>query len=751
MIPRHKDPSINRRAIAPYNFVPLPDEIRTVPQPPPFDRYDPDLLTGRLSCTLTTASPLYVRAAMTVEEYHTEKFTPSDPYYGETKEELLIPGSSLRGMLRTMVEIVSSSRLAPVTNKRLFYRTVDNTSLGYSYRSRMKDRVRAGFYHEDQRGAWIEPAVAGRVDRSRLQELFGASLYTGGRGPSRVPNPDLQHREVYVELAPDALNNPGRFYPVQALENEPAQGLHKATLVITGDMNNKLHEFVFFRLNSGVRLNVSDELVDLLEDDDQLTQYQKNAFKKGEDRRKDGGLKSGEPVFYLVDDAGQVEAFGRAYMFRLPYRHAPEEMLPASLNASDDQYDMAESMFGTVISGEARRDNLAGRIFVSNAVLKGKASEALLSDEPITLRVLSSPKPTTFQHYLTQPSPDDQRKLTHYDDSPDADDAKHATTLRGHKLYWHKGDVNRADFEATAQDVSDHPTQYAPPVKPVRSGQTFTFDIHFENLRPEELGALLWVLDKAASSKYRLKIGMGKPYGLGSVAISYEAQLTDRKQRYTSLFKDNGWNEGWMQEAEVNARMDEARLRFARWLLKDASATPDQVDALPRIRHFLALLTWEGRPDPATTRYMELDEFTGRKGILPGSEGTKRPVLPYPTTVLHGTWEKDAPAAPGSAPEKQPSAPRVRQPKPEKPQPVEKPPAELKPGDIIRATVDDAPAVGDIILIPRISGEEDLAIIRAANRGLRGYRVNEEILLEVLELSGDEENGWVIDCQPVKP
>jgi hypothetical protein len=370
----------------------------------------------------------------------------------------------------------------------------------------------------------------------------------------------------------------------------------------------------------------------------------------------------------------------------------------------------------------------------------------------LSTQALSSPKPTAFQHYLTQSNPEIPDQLHHYGDDPDT-----KTTLRGHKLSWHIGDsaeveaaLSKAMKPRRRKDGTEDPEDRNE-FKPVRSGRKFSFDIHFENLRLEELGAMLWVLDKAANPKYRLKLGMGKPYGLGSVAISFKAKLTDRKGRYTSLFKDNGWNEGWMEEPEVDARMDEARLKFSRWLLKDENATPDQVDSLPRIQHFLALLTWQGRPDPATTRYMELDEFTGRKGIRPGTDGTKRPVLPYPTTVLHGTWEKGAPSAPGSAPEKQPPAPRVRQPAPEKPQPVEKPPAELKPGDIILATVDDAPGSGDITLLPRVAGDEDLAVIRAARRGVRRYKIGEEILAEVIELNGDEENGWVIECQPAQP
>lgn len=152
------------------------------------------------------------------------------------------------------------------------------------------------------------------------------------------------------------------------------------------------------------------------------------------------------------------------------------------------------------------------------------------------LKVLSSPKPTTFQHYLTQGKPNNPDRLSHYD-SP-----RGSTTLRGHKFYWHKGAILPDDYKAPESDYNEHKSQYSPAVKPIREDQIFNFDITFENLRPEELGALLWVLDKAGDPDYRLKIGMGKPYGLGSVSIESKTNFENRVQRYGKLFTDKKWH-----------------------------------------------------------------------------------------------------------------------------------------------------------------------------------------------------------------
>jgi len=66
MIPHHSNPSIpNRIAHAPYNFVPLPQNVVPVCYKiPAHDRYVENAHTGYLNCVLTTLTPTYIRAAL---------------------------------------------------------------------------------------------------------------------------------------------------------------------------------------------------------------------------------------------------------------------------------------------------------------------------------------------------------------------------------------------------------------------------------------------------------------------------------------------------------------------------------------------------------------------------------------------------------------------------------------------------------------------------------------------------------------
>lgn len=644
-----------RQAVAPYNFVPLPESIHLVEKPPSQGIYDEKLLTGKISCKLTNSTPIYVRAAQTLGEYGKGDVSSEHFYHGESgdqKYKLLIPGSSIRGMLRTLVEVVSHSRVSPITNKQLFYRSVENTSMGEAYRERMKDKVRAGFFHRDKTGAWIIPTTAARVERSAIRSEFHVdNIYEEfdeknkpikASSPKRVPNKKLQHQTVFVKLNEKSLEDPSRFFPVTTFSNKNNVDLEEATLVITGDMKVKpakdgtkkeKKEFVFLKPVSNTKIDVLDQQVDLFEDKDQLSQYQGFAFPKTKGRKMDGGVKDGDPVFYLIgNQEDQIIGFGRAYMFRLPYRLSPLQMLPNSLTDDLDRYDMTEALFGYVPQSNEGRKQTAGRVSFSDAIMQGKIEDALLNETQ--LKILASPKATAFQHYLTQSKPNEPDLLSHYDTPKDK------ATLRGHKFYWHKGAVQSSDFATSRQNMHGHDSQYSPPVKPVRENQVFTFDLSFENLRLEELGALLWVLDKAKDEQYRLKLGMGKPYGLGSISIGFSLKIENRVQRYKIIsFGEKSWNIDLDPETDHKAAL--ARSAFANWLLNDQNATTSQVDALPRIQELLIMLSWNEHPSTNKTRYMDLEEFAGRKSIVTGQSGyhPKRPVLPNPHLVF-GKWLK---------------------------------------------------------------------------------------------------------------
>ena len=773
MIPKHKNPSRgkNRDSKAPYNFVPLPEENPVFASTPPRDRYDPDLLTGKFNCILNTASPLYVRAMQTKHEFMNGEI-PSEHAYGETKPDLIIPGSSLRGMIRTMVEIISHSKLAPVSDRMLFYRTVDNSSVGKEYKKRVVGKVLGGFFHQNGKGAWIEPALLGRVNRKLLIKKLGLKkldhLYTQTNlGPNIVPKPEIQHREVFVHRHEKVAGDPSRIRQVEDFELKEKNGFVPATLVITGNIKKKKKEFVFVKQETDEKITITDAQLETFHSEDQLTDYQKNAFPREEvesGRSRAGWLKNGDPVFYLPSEDGKgVVFFGRAYMFRLPYLHSPKEMVPEKLHPpkGDGQpessegtevsveetspqnqsvvitLDMAEALFGMVETGKGKQGAVAGRVFVTDALLDGNPDDALLvppSEDPMYIKILSSPKPTAFQHYLTQRSPDDSGKLDYYN-HPNSE-----STLRGHKLFWHKNNVSRDCFEADPARRRKNKSQYTDPIRPIKAGQAFRFILHYENLRPEELGALLWVLDKAADSEFRLKLGMGKPYGLGSVSIKFEPVITDRIQRYGSLFDGDQWNEGILPSVETDEKLKNAKETFSDFLLNNQAINPTEVDAvekLDRIKALLAMLSWPG-PASECTKY--LGNYAPFK---------KRRVLPDPIAVKNNQLPVSSPEPPDE-PKKDPNetvkmyrdhleSKDVSRSLPSK-------------GDTVVMIVDDFTDNGDVFLIfvnlKRVEGADVFGRIKREDRGILEFKEGDCVKCIVLEDAFEEEGDIIIDCRP---
>ena len=810
MTTMHKDPSYKKRvAVAPYNFVPLPEAILTVSSLPGHDSYDPNLLTGKLTCTITTASPLYVRAARTLTEYNQDGFSPFDPYYGENKDTLLIPGSSLRGMLRNLVEVVSYSRISGVTKKSLFFRTVDVSSIGKAYGKRMSGGdageqgwftlAKAGYMERQPNGDYvIRPAqeicgtthyrvhedIALDAGLSRLAHM--AFQKENGRWSPNKAYKWIREKVWFIPVEPTSHlpESPTYYADVQEIRrfqgNPPDGPDWKQGWFIAGGWvpsprggkGKKRHWIV------GPPVDGKDQLIPISDEDIEL--YKAGGYTQAIDRGKFSVLPKEDdqkiPCFYAfwTDEQGnQRVAFGHTGMFRLPYQKSPGEMLPASLTQVEG-YDLTEAMFGFV-DPSGKREALAGRIFVTDAKLVGDPKQALLPEMTLSDQALSSPKPTTIQHYLTQSDSDHPENLKHYDNDPNQE-----TQLRGHKFYWHVGagqDLEKRLARAPQLNTKLRKDDNGNRFKPVKAGQSFKFDIHFDNLHPEELGALLWILDKA-SDKYRLKIGMGKPYGLGSIAILYQASITDRKLRYANLFNEAGWNEGVLPEEQINERIETAKQRFHEYVLSNSRVNPGKaknIDELPRIQELLALLTWEGHPSEDKTRYMELDEFTGRKNIFSELTGkaSRRPVLPTPSKVLDNHWFKGLPneeprsrsrSSASSEPSRQtprhqspvskrapvpPPAKRERAPRREIPTPVEKLPGQLTPGDIIRGVVDESARPHSMVTLTLSNaGEFDYAVIPDDRSGISPYKKGQTVLLRVLEVNGGADSGYEVICEP---
>ena len=160
--------------------------------------------------------------------------------------------------------------------------------------------------------------------------------------------------------------------------------------------------------------------------------------------------------------------------------------------------------------------------------------------------------------------------------------------------------------------------------------QTTSGEVYLGNLSQEELGALIFILNVLASSeKTRIKIGMGKPLGMGAVKIVAKAFVVDTEDRYKTLFDTKGWANA-IQDNPVRVQHS-----LGDFLKKMQTSLGTELLKTKRIRDLLTLLQWPG-PNRELTRYMEIEypDKTAKRGKR--NEYKERPVLPTP----FGVWSK---------------------------------------------------------------------------------------------------------------
>lgn len=654
-LPQQTNPRGNREAKAPYNFVPLPEHVLWAEELPTQDVYHPGRHTGWLGCTLTTASPLYVRCGLLPEQVAQEieaKDRPDFFYTDPTTMEPVIPGSSLRGMLRALVEIVSYSKVQPVTDTaKMTFRAVaapKDDPLTQPYQDvlgKYGRDVKAGYVEKRGDDWFIRPAR-----RPSDLGLPGKDQYLKVKD-RQIPNGAIQglirfksnnyHPQYHMVSFDTRIGRGKRGKYVRVVDIGPADagGRYQGVLVCSGNMaesgegassKRKNYALVLERNSKAKPIPINKQAVQ--DYTDTLTEFQKE--KPFSERW--GCLVDGRPVFY-IQKGKEVIAFGHCPNFRVPAwlpgsnpkrAATPLDFVPEELRDSN-QTDLAEAIFGYVEEDKkaAREAARRGRIAVTDAALEAGQDNVWFDPaQPVVIpKILASPKPTTFQHYLVQEN-DRKKSLAHYGSKPGEE-----TVIRGHKLYWHKRDVDREFFEDEdfrgQSTLPKGDTQHTT-IKPVRPDLRFRFHIHFENLSDVELGALLWLLGVADDDGYRFKLGMGKPLGLGSVKIKADLHLTDRQVRYTQLLADDDWATGDVdtvvaREASVKA--------FEQRMLKDPVLNPNKAVSLrevSRIQMLLFLLSWQG-PDTDKTRYQEIEY-----GPNKDNEYKDRPILPLPSGVV---------------------------------------------------------------------------------------------------------------------
>jgi len=585
--------NVANKARAPYNFIPLNETIVPVDEILE-DRsvFHSNRKTGYIELNITNKTPIYIRDTFSMDdlkeqkekENKKERYINSD-FFSPTGKPA-IPGSSLRGMIRTMVEILSYSKFGFTQNdRRLYFRTFADSVKG------VKDEYKRYMFSEIGQEKKMK---AGILHKKSYQtyELIPAGKVT----------------KVFREEA-KRLRERG---------TEIERGIYKISddefVVSIINLQRKLNDYHIKKEHGQkqISLDYDTDIMDYVEDitrSPSVPNLVKLLNQKEKESKKNIDF---VPCFYTsyTHKNKTQYAFGHNPYFRLPYFKTIND----HINQNDKgEMDFANSIFGFVDSEHSEnKTQIAGRVFFMDAVLEKDEIEKIETAP----KILSSPKPTTFQHYLEQGNNSSDNERKHYNSE---------TNIRGNKLYWNfkpNDTWKEKDQEKTIREIRSGLNKQNTIIKTAKSNSEFKGKIYFENLTEKELGALLNAIDLIPNSNH--KIGMGKSYGLGSIQIQSSVFVSNPKERYTSL--DAEWTTEWksLTEQEKSSVKDSFSNYLLSKLPSNEKSTATKIWDLPRIKELVKMLQfYENESMVQKFTYMEMQK----------KEYKGRPILPRPTEI----------------------------------------------------------------------------------------------------------------------
>jgi CRISPR-associated protein (TIGR03986 family) len=573
---------------APYNFVPLSDRVCTasdlgLPKGLP-SQDDPATggLCGELQIILTAQAPILVAG---VQDGREKRFF-------ETPKGRAIPGSSMRGMIRNVIEIASFGRMWRVEDRRYGMRDLNKTAR-LDYGSRMsfdhedetyEANARGGWLTETSEGLLLEEVAYGRVEHDDLGSSFARKAKALGANPNvekktamalegfysgadeqpfqieelrethaHRAGKKLIYRKAYLSKT-DALDD-------KKVERKGSLTAVKARIVFTGMPGGKHMEFAFPLATKSGKIAVSAEVWGKFID------VHENLEKKSPtwlDRRTK--LRNGDsiPVFFLLKrgetelTADNLDQIGLSMMFKMAGENSTHQMMPVAHTKDEDLIDLATRMFGRI---SKENGSFRGRISFGIMQEQGRASLRYQDGEWL---ILSSPKPSYFPSYVRQrdlQSPGQLHKQAQYRSYMNW---KRVGGLDGGQDQirgWKRYPISVGEVTLAPQQRNNSASH----LFPLSKGAIFTGRIRFHNLHKIELGALLWALQWDGEDDCYHSVGMGKPFGWGQATVKVDKPRfntpVEGETDYIGVFTGamNKVVKGWRNSDQIKSLLEMAR------------------------------------------------------------------------------------------------------------------------------------------------------------------------------------------------
>lgn len=447
---------------AAYRFVPLNRQV-FIPDFPlpnhdiPYEKGE----DGEIEISFQNMTPLFVKNGEGKKDR--DGYYYSEHIIENGEKRYFIPATSWKGMIRSIVEIISYSRLQDdqYDHRTFSYREMHNED----YLSKMDD-LKCGWLYINDNQYYILPS--GEIETIEMDCI----PIIGGVSYAFIKTKDILGK----------LERYGNRYPE----------INGKILVFTGhiggERTGKSHEYLFVKPE-----NIADDRKKPIADTvvkDFFEAYKDSPYndaKKG--RHIETWLEAGKklPVFYK-EERGKVVRIGFTRMHRVLHQYGIADGVKQDYASG---LDMAQRIFGYI---DDKKSSLRGRVQFSHAWTNNKISDERLKR---VVGILGQPKASYYPLYL--------QNGTHYDD-PDL-------VIAGRKRYVIQQNANGFPAEETLPTNENVKSRLAL----LPDGNTFTLKIRFHNLLPEELGAILSALTFHNTHDLYHNIGMAKAYGYGKL------------------------------------------------------------------------------------------------------------------------------------------------------------------------------------------------------------------------------------------
>ena len=593
---------MNNQVHAPYHFVPLsrwvylPEWAHLVSHDHPFS----DGLSGAIHFELTNKTELLVGAKTT----RAHEKAPSLVSWARSPDgKPIIPSSSLKGMLRSFLEVATFAKFRQVDDHRYAYRDISGADTKYSLALRETSEQAAWLRFNSATGTW----QIRRCEHARLYgEDFNSYLKTKGV-TKKIDNNDakqntldkykiwpLNREAIAFSLGERLTSRKKARKSAKLLGQGPCHGIPIFSGYRPGKSKDLDFNYMFY--------NLSDKAEEI---DSRLVNQMFSAHEKEliAYLKEKGHPEFGIPIFIREsvnrNKKHSITALGLAKMPKMLYDKSVKDLAneqQGNLVDMDAGFDFCELLLGTLRDygiGLKSRVNFSDALCTVNADIK--------ESTPV---ILGQPQASYLNAYLEQEGKDEKGNV-----KGELTDYSKGAKLSGWKRY-----PAQQKFNAHLPDDLKNKGTVQSKLELLRPGAKFEGRIVFHNLKPEELGALLWAL--SPQDKFCHGLGHGKSLGAGAVQI--RAKLSKLVSNSGQAFDQQNLVDGFV--AHMNTKYAAQSQDGASW----QNST--------QIAHLLAFGDQEGNKDKDLT-YMPLQKNVAPVTYAGSKVSGQRKALP--------SWQAD--------------------------------------------------------------------------------------------------------------